>query len=501
MNSGGRSHSVYVLYGVAGIGKSTVSKTLAERVTQGNINALGASFFFSRDEDSRNTARWFFPTLAYQLAIYDELFAARISKALAQDPDTPGRDIRKQFDRLIAQPLQPVLARQAPILIVIDALDECEENGAINLLTILAHEIPKIPGLKVFITARPERHIRGALAQYHDHERFHMQDIEHSVVQADIQHYLHSRLSEQGVQNAFPELRRPLWQPTREQVKTLIGMSGKLFIIARTAADFILDPRHAEPAKRIASLLDGVSPTTFSGSKHSTIMDNVYMRIICAAEPGLADDWIYWFRIIVGAIVLLRDPLPCEALAELLKVDANKIMGTLANLHSLLAPTGRECSFRVHHKSFPDFICDRNRCQIGPEFFIDPTLHHMLIAECCLRVMCDTLKLNMCHLRRSEWSKQTDLLNDAFRISIPLHLAYACTYWASHLVAGIDGNGDVGVNGQVERLLERFATRHLLNWLEALSIIGRVDTAFSSLEMIHAALVCSVCTIIRVRAV
>jgi len=229
--------------------------------------------------------------------------------------------------------------RQAPILVVIDALDECEENDTTIILTLLAHEMPKISKLKIFITTRPERHIRNVLVQYRDHEQFHMQDIERSVVETDIRRYLEFRLSEQGVQMALHDLRPPPWQPTTEQLKTLVGMSGKLFIIARTAVDFILDPRPAEPAERIATLLHGVLPTTFSNSKHTTIMDEVYMRIIRAAQPDPADSWVRWFRTIVAAIVLLQDPIPCDSLAKLLGVDANRIVRTLSNLHSLLAPT------------------------------------------------------------------------------------------------------------------------------------------------------------------
>jgi len=106
MNGGSQSHPVYVLHGVAGIGKSTVSKTLAERTAKDNL--LGASFFFSRDEDNRKTARSLFPTLAYHLALYDTSFAARISDALDRDPSVPRRDIRKQLDSLIAEPLQAI---------------------------------------------------------------------------------------------------------------------------------------------------------------------------------------------------------------------------------------------------------------------------------------------------------------------------------------------------------------------------------------------------------
>jgi len=104
--------------------------------------------------------------------------------------------------------------------------------------------------------------------------------------------------------------------------------------------------------------------------------------------------------------------------------------------------------------------------------------------------MCNNLKLNMCNVPQSEWPKDRAELHNRFHNPITRHLAYACIYWASHLVAGLDP--EVGWNNEVNGLLEDFATRQLLNWMEVLSIIGRVDTAFRSLEMIHAAMVCDV---------
>lgn len=329
------SQSIYVLYGIAGIGKSTIAKTLAEYSAQSKY--LAASFFFSRDEEGRRTPRGFFPTLAYQLAC-NETFTCYVREALQQDPDAPHRAIQMQFDSLIAQPLKrAAFRREKPLLIVVDALDECDDDSA-SILTILAHNIPKIPHLKVFITTRPELHIQIALDQYHDYEQFHMQDIEHSVVEADIKLYLEFRLSPAEVRKAFFRLRPPLWELTEKQMILLVGVSGKLFIVASTAADFILDPKRAAPAKRIAALLDGVSPNDFSGSKYA-IMDDVYTRIIRAAQPDPIDDWFDQFRAFVGTIILLQDPLPCDTLAALLGVDVNEIIGTLSNLHSLLAPS------------------------------------------------------------------------------------------------------------------------------------------------------------------
>jgi hypothetical protein len=101
----GHHHPIYLLYGVAGIGKSTTAKTLAERGA--DVHALGASFFFSREEvdTGRKTARWFVPTLAAHLARYDLKLAKHINSVLENDHNIAGRDIRKQFRSLIAEPL------------------------------------------------------------------------------------------------------------------------------------------------------------------------------------------------------------------------------------------------------------------------------------------------------------------------------------------------------------------------------------------------------------
>lgn len=55
--------SIYVLDGIAGIGKSTVAQTIAQHCAE--LGYLGASFFFSKTEGDCKTARLFFSTIAY----------------------------------------------------------------------------------------------------------------------------------------------------------------------------------------------------------------------------------------------------------------------------------------------------------------------------------------------------------------------------------------------------------------------------------------------------
>ena len=464
---GAEGQSIYILRGVAGSGKSTVAKTVAERAALDST--LGASFFFSRDEDSRKLVKMFFPTLAYQLSHRYPALAVPIKNAIEGDPELTRRALREQFHRLIVQPLQTL--REEQILIVIDALDQCEKHDVETILSLFMKQSPLIPKFRVFITARPEAHIRAVSKQYRDHKQFHLHDIDKFIIDAHILSYLDLRMSIDEVQKALPNLPSPIWQPTEEEKDALAEMSGKLFIIAATAVDFILDSKRANPAMQLTILLDGVSQKG---------VDRLYTEIIRAARPGRIDGWVYRFTVCVGTIVLLQDPLPCNAVAKLIGCDVDVVTKTLSDLRLLLAPRGNNQIICVHLPSFPDFITDRTCCKEVLQFHIDQAAHHLRIAKCCLRLMGNLLlQPNLCGLGRNEWyPDQARILNHIWE-AVPPCLAYACTYWVSHLVQAVEGGAKW--DSEVKRLVERFAYEHLLMWLEALSVIGRTDVAYPSL--------------------
>jgi len=472
---------IYVLDGVAGIGKSTIAKTVAEHAA--GINALGASFFFSRNDDKRKTAKTFFPTIAYQLAYSNKEFADGINAALLRAPHVVTQTIVKQFSTLIMEPLEEALAMSGnPILIVIDALDECEHDGDF-LMKIFADSITKLPRLKLFITTRPEYHIRAVLDRYHHLKRFHLQDIEHSVVQSDIRLFLDFHLSENQVRDKLPDL-KCAWKPAKGDMGVLIGISGTLFIIASTAVKFILDSKRSDPPKQLSRLLKGVSRRDFSGSKHTTVLDSFYTQILLAAVPDDDDDddedaWYEHYRIAVGTVVALQYPLPCVTLSALLGIDSDDIIRALCHLHSLLAPTDHDLTFRIHHRSFPDFVTSPSRCE--RRFLIDLTTRHLELGKRCLKVLDSQLKSNICNLGSADRFK--DNCNVLIMECTTPELAYASTHWATHF------DNASKLDGEAELLLEKFARLHFLNWLEVLSVIKQVETAYPSLDKISKLLV------------
>jgi hypothetical protein len=116
--------SVYWLNGLAGTGKSTIAKTIAERsFVDGR---LGASFFCSRDFEDRRNLQLILPTLAIQLARKYIKFRSILVPLIQSDPAIAYESLYNQMSKLIVNPLKE---SGISTVIVIDALDECEDEG------------------------------------------------------------------------------------------------------------------------------------------------------------------------------------------------------------------------------------------------------------------------------------------------------------------------------------------------------------------------------------
>jgi gluconate kinase len=475
-NVGGQRSPIYVLHGIAGIGKSTIAQTIAQRAAE--LGYLGASFFFSRNEEHRKSGKLFFSTIALQLSQHDPAFASHIGAALERVPDAATRRIPDQLKELIINPLhEHCRSNSRLVLIVIDALDECDVQDGKEILNLLRQAMPQLAYFKVFITTRPEQHIRHLL-DGRSHDQFFLHEIEDSIVQADIRLYLQHQLSQEMVQNELPELELPTWEPSFKDLEALIQAAGKLFIIASTSVRFILDTTAINPCSQMAILLSSSEQETATKGPQREL-DVIYLQILRSAVPEDSGNHIVErFQKVVGTIILLQNPLPTRALANLLAMDINDINRALSHLHSIIAPSSLDGSPQIYHKSFPDFITNVERCTMDKRFLITPKMHHSHIAIQCFQIMDHQLHANICNLGFPECYLDNSKVRHLTDGRVLPELTYACSYYATHL-----SQADTK-HKELAELVENFVLKHLLNWLEVLSIIGRLDAAYPALENI-----------------
>ncbi|RXW13460.1 hypothetical protein EST38_g12394 [Candolleomyces aberdarensis] len=90
--------------GAAGLGKSALEQTIAERCTKSDI--LSAAFFLSSTDPSRNTTSFIVPTIAYQMGLKHDLFRSSVAAAVRHDPYIFSRSLQSQMDVLIVRPFE-----------------------------------------------------------------------------------------------------------------------------------------------------------------------------------------------------------------------------------------------------------------------------------------------------------------------------------------------------------------------------------------------------------
>jgi len=471
-----RDQRIFWLNGLAGTGKSSIAQTFAEICFADGT--LGASFFCSRDFDDRSTLQIIFPTLALQLAYRYPQFREELLKLLRTNHDIGKESLSLQMERLIVGPFKATRIRT---LIIIDALDECKDpNPESAILFVLSKHVDQIPNVKFFITGRPEAQIRCGFrlpALRPITTVFKLHEVERSLVDHDIKLFFRTKLSKLLRNRSDCDLVQG-W-PSLPDVDVLCEKAAGFFIYASTVIKFVTSENHmpTEQLNRIISLPQNTSHEGRSG------IDLLYTQVLEQAVRGVhtKDKELHSrFRTVVGAVLLVLNPLPVKALSDLLRVS--NISTTLRSLHSvLLVPANKADPICVFHKSFPDFLTDPERC-VDHRFFIDPGIHHREILLSCFNVMKERLEKNICKLDDHILLSEVDDLPARRVAHIGDALKYACCFWTNHLV-GVPGSGP-DVKG-VWRAIDEFFKTHLLFWIEILSLMGKLDIGIYGLNNIQ----------------
>jgi len=469
---------IFWLCGMAGTGKSTISRTFSN--TLDKQGRLGASFFFKRGERQRSNASLFFPTIARQLADVIPGLKASIAQALDADSQLCERNLQEQFEKLVSQPLLDVAHGHisSTLVIIIDALDECERSADISTVLMLLARLESIvtTRLRVFVTSRPELPIQlGFRTMSGDlHRDVRLEEVQVTTIQHDIDTYFRHRLKEIKQEDMSVHLYDPLpaeW-PGEHNIEALVDLAVPLFIAAFTICRYIYEK---DPQNRLQTILQQSGQT---GQVSLTGLDKIYLpildQIICESDAQSRNQAVEDFRELVGPIILLADPLSIPALSTLLAIPVREVVGRLKHLHSVLSipadPADRDVPVRLLHLSFRDVLVD-TRIKDKHRFWIDEVRVHTRLAADCLRRLSapGMLKQDVCDVNQPG-TQRLHVSKVRVARSISPDVAYACCYWVWHLMRGEKGLHDRGH-------VHLFLLEHFLHWLEVLSWLGRLSEA------------------------
>lgn len=467
---GDESKTIFWLNGMAGTGKSTISRTVARILCR--KGKLGASFFFKRGYADRGSAAKFCTTIARQLVLSRKSLGSLIQTAVEKDPDIGNKGLKIQFEKLIEEPFANAAKRQSTgnsvITIIVDALDECDSEQNIRLLISLFAQMGKLHNIKlrVFLTSRPELPIRlGFSYVTGTFQDFILHEIPQPVIEHDISVFFRHEMRRivHEWNNSVAESRRlPATWPGEDNLCILIERAIPLFIFAATMCRFISD-RNGSPKTRLDRILGSASWAV--GDRMQATYAPVLEQLLTGLSADGRTDAIQEFKLIVGAIVVLESPLSVVVLSQLLGIDQDRIHDRLDKLHSVLdIPESPETPVRLFHLSFRDYLINKESYPVN-EFTIDQKETSRKLSVECLRVMKAHLKTDICDLRHPGTAR-VDITSQHINSHLPPEVQYACLYWVKHQqVAG-------GEPADIQVIMD-FLKIHLLHWIEALILLDR----------------------------
>ncbi|KIM22392.1 hypothetical protein M408DRAFT_290984 [Serendipita vermifera MAFF 305830] len=344
-NSGNR---MFCLLDVAGSGKSTVAKTMADEWKA--ENRLVARFFFSRDTAETMSTKSFCSTVANAFAARNPTFEASMKRYM-KIPDWQLLPLEEQFEGLVTGPLRKC---QQPAILMIDALDECGKEHGVRrtLLETLCSQFHSVPSLRIFVTSRPEPDIKGWVMQEMRVRYTNFVQLEGGS--GDVEIYIRSRL--QGLPNV------------QDRLYPVIRYADGLFIWARIACDLLLNAVDAE------CLLETL------GKEVS--LDYLYK---VALKESMPEDRSSQARMITvfQMILAAKEPL---SIVELDRLSPKRgiVEPVVTRLSSLLLHQNREDPIRLLHATLREFLTAQ---QQAGEYYIQSGLGHYTLALGCIGVV------------------------------------------------------------------------------------------------------------------
>jgi len=449
--------NIFLIYGSPGAGKSAISSTLAFELPRKHHCTR---FFFQRDEADRRDPTLVWPTVAFELASGDRNMKKVIVNILETQMTRPhDANVTEQFETLIREPLMNAGERRpvAPFILILDALDECLQDAQqwpMFLQTLKGwSELPD--SFKLIATSRDDSTIHRMLDGVSERIQLLSGVDVDTTTSKDIQRFMVARFEEISFQ--FPSLSSS-W-PGSPKIQELVDHAAGLFILAKTTLEWIGD---GDPEDRLSQIGDSLGEAEAN-------LDKLYRQILTTATLRLRGTELNGFTTALSAIALAKDPLSRDDLKALFQFS-DTLTEVITRKLSVIVST-QSSHLRVCHQSFSDFLLDRKRSEA---FTIDRETRSVAFANACLRHMNTRLKFNMFDLKTSHHFNEDIPHYDEICLSIPTSLIHSSYYWAEYL-EGLLAEPSHGLTKLTE--LERFLHKHMLHWLEVLSLKKEIRLA------------------------
>jgi hypothetical protein len=331
----------------------------------------------------------------------------------------------------INKPAEGLIA-SGPILWVIDGLEAIKDRGSIlRALSTLLAALPR--GVKILVTSTIEPDIYHAFNAHRHIYAQYLHEFDDSMTRRDVSSFIGDRLDLYAIVRGKPAL-----SSLREHFLLLKTADEAYFAWATVATSviYVLTGAQMNLDKELLSCIS-TAPSLAELCKS-------FLQIL---PPG------YFSRVSNDELLLTSADS-----AETTMV----YMGILQLLHGV-------------HTFSPQLCQTVGGCIVdeGSTKNLSVVPHSELqvnLAQACLRVMTDGLRFNVTQCHSSHLAN-----DDQSSANLDHGLIYACLFWVDHL-------SDTRAVEGFHRQLHHFVFSKLLFWLEAMSVLGKIDAAAAMLR-------------------
>ena len=305
-----------------------------------------------------------FPTLAFQLAHKYPDFRSTLIPHFRSNPDVAYESLGSQADELMVSPLR---SANVATVIVVDALDECKDKESqLAILAVLETIVNQAPGVKFFVTSRPDPQIKGRIRSLaRITEVFSLHNTASDLIDNDIRVFLMHELSTLAAQKRLNN-----W-PEAAQLDLLRDRAARLFVFAVATVEFLRNTPKM-PNKRYATIERSKKDTIHEGTvkevHRGLSLDSLCTSVLRASFPydNPEDNAIVRSTL---AAALFAPPFSPLAIFKAVRaqlgepLEMGEVMDVLESAHSLLE-LREDIDHPVlpFHKLLPDYLTNPMRC-------------------------------------------------------------------------------------------------------------------------------------------
>ncbi|TGO70873.1 hypothetical protein BELL_0652g00010 [Botrytis elliptica] len=446
--------SLLWIKGGAGKGKTMMSIGLIERLSFPQDESTVVTYFFCQNADYElNTLQAIIKGLILQLVNQQK----ELIEYLRDHWDTREGRFNKDMTswRTLWDIFYKMLYRcKCPkIYVIVDALDECQDNGMADLLKLVVRTGLDHPSkIKWLLTSRPldsaERELLVGYEQVMISLELNSKHISHAVTT-----YIVNKVAELDLRNSYgSDLCQKIQNKLTEKAEdTYLWVS----LVCKR-----LESVHRENTlTTIQDLPPGLHPYY-----------NRVLHELSNGQPAVVKGCMRLLRV----MMLAYRPLNVAEVDSVLGLSKSDTARALVDrCASFLKMRGTDIEFV--HQSARDYLAGENGKSI---LDTSESYGHNDIAVSCLSYLSQKLKINLVDLPRPDSTRESIEGNQLMP-----SLDYAATFWVQHLESA---KGEIPMqNSSIEQgVVGTFLRSKFLEWLECLSLLDKLSCATEALNIL-----------------